>query len=141
MTICQARSSAPVEVKRQFLSECPKGKQANAKLTLKAGSAFNLQPPLDGVANVRGHITKVWPAGGITRNALAVVAYFQKVPPFAATANDSDIVARASMEFSTNSAMALSGFDCESAMIVIAFQSLPMRSLPRWSELSRSFSF
>jgi phosphoserine aminotransferase len=37
----------------------------------------------------------------------------------------------ASMEFSTSSAMAFSGFDCDNAMIVIAFQSLPMRSLPR----------
>jgi len=41
------------------------------------------------------------------------------------------LVAQASMEFSTNSAMAFSGFDCDRAMIVIAFQSLPMRSLPR----------
>src|SRR6185295_9143111 len=41
------------------------------------------------------------------------------------------VLARASMEFSTNSAMALRGFDCDSAIIVIAFQSLPMRNLPR----------
>jgi hypothetical protein len=32
--------------------------------------------------------------------------------------------------FSTNSAIALSGLLCESAMIRIAFQSSPMRGLP-----------
>src|ERR1700722_9385505 len=45
------------------------------------------------------------------------------------------VLAWASMLFSTNSAMALSGLLCESAMIRIAFQSSPIRSLP----LSDSF--
>jgi hypothetical protein len=36
----------------------------------------------------------------------------------------------ASIEFSTNSATALSGFDCDSAMVVMAFQWSPMQSLP-----------
>src|ERR1700688_2424100 len=40
------------------------------------------------------------------------------------------VLAWASMLFSTNSAMAFSGLLCESAMIRIAFQSSPMRSLP-----------
>src|SRR5215467_12000962 len=40
--------------------------------------------------------------------------------------------AEASMLFSTNSATAFNGFCCESAMIVIAFQSSPMRSLPEF---------
>jgi hypothetical protein len=30
----------------------------------------------------------------------------------------------------TNSAMAFSGFDCDSTMMVLAFQSLPNRSIP-----------
>jgi hypothetical protein len=34
------------------------------------------------------------------------------------------------MLFSTNSATAVSGFDCDKAMILIAFQSSPMGSLP-----------
>src|SRR6185503_15989040 len=49
------------------------------------------------------------------------------------------VLARASMEFSTNSAMALRGFDCDSAMIVIAFQSLPMRNLPREASCDAGF--
>src|SRR5229473_6973944 len=40
------------------------------------------------------------------------------------------VLARASMLFSTNSAMALSGLLCESAMMRIAFQSSPIRNLP-----------
>ena len=36
----------------------------------------------------------------------------------------------ASIEFSTNSAIAFNGLLCESAIIRIAFQSSPMRSLP-----------
>src|SRR5882724_6263041 len=40
------------------------------------------------------------------------------------------VLACASMLFSTNSAMALSGLLCESAMIRIAFQSSPIRNLP-----------
>src|SRR5215469_12375945 len=40
------------------------------------------------------------------------------------------VLAWASMLFSTNSAMAFSGFVCESAMMRIAFQSSPIRSLP-----------
>src|SRR5258705_1348792 len=40
------------------------------------------------------------------------------------------VFACASMEFSTNSAMALSGLLCERAMIRIAFQSSPIRNLP-----------
>ena len=39
-------------------------------------------------------------------------------------------LARASMLFYTNSAMALSGLLCESAMILIAFQSSPILILP-----------
>jgi hypothetical protein len=38
------------------------------------------------------------------------------------------------MEFSTSSATAFSGLDWERAMMVIAFQSLPIRSLPRLRE-------
>src|ERR1700682_5539814 len=45
------------------------------------------------------------------------------------------VLACASMQFSTNSAMALSGLLCERAMIRIAFQSSPIRNLP----LSDSF--
>ena len=41
------------------------------------------------------------------------------------------VVACASMLFSTNSAIALSGLLCDSAMIRIAFQSSPILSLPR----------
>src|ERR1700722_11156010 len=40
------------------------------------------------------------------------------------------VLARASMLFSTNSAMAFSGLLCESAMIRMAFQSSPIRNLP-----------
>src|ERR1700682_6260486 len=40
------------------------------------------------------------------------------------------VLACASMQFSTNSAIALSGLLCERAMIRIAFQSSPIRSLP-----------
>src|SRR5271165_324854 len=45
------------------------------------------------------------------------------------------VLACASMLFSTNSAMALSGLLCDRAMIRIAFQSSPIRNLP----LSDSF--
>src|ERR1700687_1320364 len=45
------------------------------------------------------------------------------------------VLACASMQFSTNSAMALSGLLCDRAMIRIAFQSSPIRNLP----LSDSF--
>src|ERR1035438_6786822 len=45
------------------------------------------------------------------------------------------VFACASMQFSTNSAMALSGLLCERAMIRMAFQSSPIRNLP----LSDSF--
>lgn len=38
--------------------------------------------------------------------------------------------ARASMLFSTNSAIAFRGLPCDRAMMVMAFQSSPMRSLP-----------
>src|SRR5438034_3202008 len=41
------------------------------------------------------------------------------------------VLACASTLFSTNSAIAFSGFPCESAMIRIAFQSSPILSLPR----------
>src|SRR5439155_10642617 len=47
------------------------------------------------------------------------------------------VLACASMLFSTNSAIALSGLLCENAMIRIAFQSSPIRNLP----LSDSFDF
>ncbi len=47
------------------------------------------------------------------------------------------VLACASMLFSTNSAIDLSGLLCESAMIRIAFQSSPTRSLP----LSLLFTF
>ena len=40
------------------------------------------------------------------------------------------VLACASMLFSTNSAMALSGLACESAMIRMAFQSSPILNLP-----------
>ena len=44
---------------------------------------------------------------------------------------DRDRVARPRIDlFSTNSATAFSGLLCDSAMIVIAFQSSPMRSRP-----------
>jgi len=46
-------------------------------------------------------------------------------------------VAWASMQFWTNSAIAFSGWLCESAMIRIAFQSSPILSLP----LSAAFGF
>src|SRR3989442_1666027 len=45
------------------------------------------------------------------------------------------VLACASILFSTNSAMALSGLLCDRAMIRIAFQSSPIRNLP----LSDSF--
>src|SRR5207249_11681821 len=45
------------------------------------------------------------------------------------------VLACASMLFSTNSAMALSGLLCDSAMMRMAFQSSPIRNLP----LSDSF--
>ena len=47
------------------------------------------------------------------------------------------VFAWASIEFSTNSAIAFRGLLCESAMIRIAFQSSPMRSFP----LSLAFDF
>ena len=50
-------------------------------------------------------------------------------------------VARASMEFSTSSATAFSGLDWERAMMVIAFQSLPIRSLLRLRERSGDADF
>jgi hypothetical protein len=40
------------------------------------------------------------------------------------------LFARASIEFSTNSAIAFKGLLCESAMIRMAFQSSPIRSFP-----------
>jgi hypothetical protein len=40
------------------------------------------------------------------------------------------VLALASIEFSTNSATALSGLLCESAMMRMAFQSSPIRSFP-----------
>src|SRR5579864_5288608 len=45
------------------------------------------------------------------------------------------VLACASMLFSTNSAMALSGLACESAMIRMAFQSSPILNLPRSDSL------
>src|SRR5947209_4602243 len=49
--------------------------------------------------------------------------------------------ALASMLFSTSSAIALSGLLCDRAMMVIAFQSSPILSLPRAARgLSRSIS-
>jgi hypothetical protein len=45
------------------------------------------------------------------------------------------------MEFSTSSATAFSGFDWERAMMVIAFQSLPIRSFPRLRERSVDAGF
>jgi hypothetical protein len=41
--------------------------------------------------------------------------------------------ALASMLFSTSSAIAFKGLVCDSAMMVMAFQSSPIRSLPRAS--------
>jgi hypothetical protein len=40
--------------------------------------------------------------------------------------------AKASMLFSTNSATAFNGFCCERAIIVIAFQSSPIRNRPEF---------
>jgi hypothetical protein len=40
------------------------------------------------------------------------------------------VFASASMQFSTNSAIALSGLLCDSEIMQIAFQSSPIRSLP-----------
>jgi hypothetical protein len=45
--------------------------------------------------------------------------------------------ALASMLFSTSSAMAFRGFDWDSAMMVMAFQSSPILNLPRASPGSR----
>ena len=81
----------PGRGQRQFLSQRPKGKQADAKLTLKSGGAFHLEPSLHGVANMCGDIAKVRPAVGIAGNALAVIPDLQVVAAFAATANDRDI--------------------------------------------------
>jgi hypothetical protein len=44
------------------------------------------------------------------------------------------------MLFSTSSAIAFSGLLCDSAMMVIAFQSSPILSLPRaWLDFSEAF--
>src|ERR1700693_3414653 len=51
------------------------------------------------------------------------------------------VLARASMQFSTNSAMALSGLLCERAMIRIAFQSSPIRKLPLSDSFDLEFIF
>jgi hypothetical protein len=80
---------------------------------------------------VRGDVLEVGNAVGIARDAAAIVRDLEMVlatfPPRVIVTER----APASMLFSTNSATAFSGLSCESAMIVIAFQSSPMRSLPR----------
>src|SRR5258705_2367478 len=84
-TVCRCRCQ------RQFLSKSPKGKQADAELTLQSGGAFQLEPSLHGVANVCGDIAKVRLAVCIAGNALPVIPDLQIVAAFAATANDPDI--------------------------------------------------
>ena len=58
-----------------------------------------------------------------------------------ATARDDNDLGSASMLFSTNSAMALSGLLCESAIIRIAFQSSPIRNLPLADSLDLAIIF
>ena len=72
---------------------------------------------------MRGHVAEIRPPVGVARNAATIVAYRQELLPVLARNRQ--------IAFSTNSAIALRGFDCESAMMVIAFQSSPMRNLPR----------
>ena len=68
-------------------------------------------PPLYFISGAPLYALGRWLDGGRASGGLALLAW-------------------ASMLFSTNSAIALSGLDCERAIIRIAFQSSPMRSFP-----------
>jgi len=81
---------------------------------------------------VGGNVLEIREAFFVARNALAVVFDAEKMATLFAAARDGDVAGGASMLFSTNSATALRGFCCESAMILMAFQSSPMRKRPEF---------
>src|SRR6266498_2646251 len=75
----------------QFLSQRPKRKQTNAKLTLKSRSTFNFDSSFHGITNMCGHIAKVRSPVCISGNPHAIIPDLQEVTAFAATANDGDV--------------------------------------------------
>ena len=84
--------------------------------------ALRLQTTLDRIADVRGDVVEIGLAVRIPAHAIAVVLDAQIVLAVLPATRDGDRFARASMLFSTSSAMAFSGLLCDSAMIVMAFQ-------------------
>ena len=92
------------------------------------GLAFDFA--LDGIANVRGDVIEVGTAVRIFANALAVILDAKNAHTFFSRANDGDVTRLGVDAVLANSATAFNGLLWESAMMVIAFQSSPMRSLP-----------
>ena len=106
-------------------------KQPDPELALKPRTiSVGLQAPLDRITDVGGHVLEVGQPVRIARHAIPVILDSEVVFAVLAPRVMVMVFACASIEFSTNSAIAFKGLLCESAMMRIAFQSSPILSLP-----------
>ena len=116
---------------RQSLADSSEAREFDARVALQAlPPASGFQLALDRVADASRSVSEIRPPLLVARHPVAIVLDRQKVRALLTVARDCDGLGVGVDAVSTNIAMALNGLLCDSAMMRIASQSSPIRSLP-----------
>src|SRR6266498_3858859 len=75
---------------QKLFAQRPEAQQADAELALQSPRALRFQPPLDGVADVRGHVVEIRLAVRILADALTVVLHPQVMLSLLLASRDDD---------------------------------------------------